>query len=140
MPSVFAGLEDELSTAVDETFGESFVFLPMTQPTVNSRLGPDPTRLSFEFTAVIDNKSAGSNSFERLGKSSGGVASKGGTPQFVTSSPMMFFDSRQFVGAGLPRRLDRVRRADTGEVFEVTAIEQDGLGRHKASIVKVAQD
>lgn len=139
MPAKFAALEDRLSAAIDGHFGERFIFMPMAQPTVNSRLGPDSSRSQFEFVAVLDDRNPGSTSFERLGRTSGGASTKGGKPEFTTSNPMLFFDGAAF-GGGLPRRLDRFQRVDTGAVYELTAIEKDGQGRHKASLVKVAQE
>lgn len=140
MPSLFAALEDRLSAAIDKQYGEWFVFLPMTQPTVNSRLGPDASRSSFRFFAVWDDSVPGSNSFERLGKSSGGTASSGGKPQFATSNPLIFFDGVQFGGV-LPKRLDRAMREETGGVYEMTeAPKKDGQGRFRVALVKVAQE
>lgn len=139
MPAPFAALEDRLSAVIDRQFGEAFLFLPMTQATVNSRLQADAERQIFEFTAVIDDRNPGSTSFERLGRSSGGVSTRGGKPEFTTSNPMLFFDGSQFPN-GVPRRLDRFQRVDTGAVYEITALEKDGQGRHKASLVKVAQE
>ena len=139
MVSIFSALEDRLSAAIDVHFGETFVFMPMTQVTVNSRRSSDPERLSFEFTATFDDGSAGSNSFERLGNSSGGKTSGSGKPSFSVSSPMLFFEGTKF-SSGLPRRLDRVLRVDTGAVYEILDRGQDGQGRHKAALTKVAQE
>lgn len=138
MGSVFSGLEDRLSAEIDAVFGELFVFFPMAQPTVNSRLGPDPARVSFSFTAVIDDRNPGSNSFERLGGSGAGATSSGTKPAFSASSPMLFFEGDRFGDATPPRRLDRVQRIGTGATYEITALEKDGQGRYKAGLVKVA--
>lgn len=141
MPANFAALENTLSCAIDHMFGESFRFLPMTQATVNSRLAPDTTRDSAEIRAVLDDRNPGSTSFERLGRSSGGIASKSQTPQFATSNPMLFVDERQFFPAAMPaRRLDRIKRTETGDVYEITGLEKDGQGRWKIGLVKVAKE
>lgn len=139
MPSPFAALEDQLSDVVDGMFAEPFTFLPMTQPTVNSRLAADPGRAQQTVSGVLDDRNPGSTSFARLGKTSGGAATSGGPPQFSTTSPMLFIDERRFAGGVMPaRRLDRFRRNDTGDVFEVTNIERDGQGRWKLAMTKVA--
>lgn len=140
MPSVFAGLEDALSDAVDATFGELFDFIPMAQVNVNGRPAPDGSRTVQRFTAVIDNRDPGSTSFERLGSTGGGHASKGGPPSFTATNPMLFFETRHLAANTNPRRLDRVKRIDTGEVYEIKAVEQDGQGRLKAGLTKVAQE
>lgn len=141
MPSMFAALEDQLSDVVDTMFAETFDFLPMTQPTVNSRLAADAGREMQTVVAVLDDRNPGSTSFARLGKTSGGVASSGGPPQFSTTSPMLFVDERRFSGGLMPaRRLDRFRRAQTGDVFEVTGLERDGQGRWKIGLTKVAKE
>lgn len=138
MPARFAELEDRLSAAVDGMFGEVFRFHPMTQATVNSRLGPDTNRSIFLFTAVIDDRNPGSTSFARLGSTSGGTASRDAKPAYATSNPMLFFDISGFGDRTPPRRLDRVERLDTGAVYELTSIEKDGQGRFKAGMVRVA--
>ncbi len=137
MPSPFAALEDRLSAEVDRAFGESFVHLPMRQTTVNSARVADPDRAQRTVSAVIDDRTPGSASFARLGKTSGGVATSGGAPKFTTTSPTLFVDAAQFAGA-VPARLDRIRRVDTGAVYDITNIGKDGQGRLKFDLVQVA--
>lgn len=139
MSSPFDALEDRLSDAVDAQFAEPFTHLPMRQPTPNSRREPDGTRAAQTFQAVLDDRNPGGASFARLGASSGGVASSGGPPQFTASNPMLFVDARR-LPAGLPVRLDRIRRAATGDVYEVGDIHKDGQGRWKLALVKVAKE
>lgn len=139
MTAPFAALEDRLSDAVDAMFGEDWTHLPMAQPTPNSRRQPDATRGPAQFRATIDDRNHGSASFARLGATSGGVASHGGAPNFSASNPMLFVDERQFP-AGIPVRLDRVRRTATGDVYEIADLHKDGQGRWKMALVKVAKD
>lgn len=138
MPSIFAAFEDELSDAIDGTFGEQFEFIPMVQPNVNARPGPDHSRAVQLITAVIDDRNPGSTSFERLGSTGGGHAVKPGAPKFTASNPMLFFDSRQLMPGSNPVRLDRFRRLDNGATYEITALDQDGQGRLKAALTRVA--
>lgn len=140
MSALFAAFEDQLSDAVDGMFAETFTFLPMAQPTVNSRLAADGSRSQQTVSGVLDDRNPGSTSFARLGKSSGGVATSGGPPQFSTTSPMLFIDERRFAGGVMAaRRLDRFCRVATGDVYEVTGIERDGQGRWKIGMTKVSQ-
>lgn len=139
MTAPFAALEDELSDAIDTVFAEDWTHLPMAQPTPNSRRTPDPTRGQATFRATVDDRNPGSSSFARLGATSGGIASSGGAPQFSASNPMLFVDERRFP-AGLPVRLDRVRRHATGDIFEIVDMHKDGQGRWKLAMVKVAKD
>lgn len=138
MSSVFAGLENQLSDAIDEMFAEAFEFIPMVQPNVNARPGPDVARAVQTIQAVIDDRNPGSTSFERLGATGGGHASKPGGPKFATSNPMLFFDSRRLAPGSNPARLDRFRRLLDGAVYEITGLDQDGQGRFKASMTRVA--
>lgn len=140
MPSIFAELENELSDAIDDTFGEGFTFLPMIQATVNSRREPDPDRPSVPVQAVIDERNPGSSSFARLGATSGGTAASGGAPQFTATNPMLFLEERRMAAAGRPRRYDRFRRDDTGHVYEVTDVHQDGQGRLKLGLALVKRE
>lgn len=139
MPNLFAALEDELSDAVDSMFAESWTHLPMSQPTPNSRREPDQARGPATFLATIDDRNPGSSSFARLGATSGGTASSGGAPQFSASNPILFVDERRLPG-GLPVRLDRIKRIDTGDIYEVVDLHKDGQGRWKLAMVKVAKE
>lgn len=139
MPANFAALEDRLSAAVDAVFGESFRFIPMRQPTPNSRREADPGRAERTVIGVFDDRNPGSSSFARLGNTKGGVASSGGAPQFTSSNPMLFLDEVQMGGTRI-ERLDRFRRIDTGDVYEVTDITKDGQGRRKLVLAKVGKD
>lgn len=140
MPSLFAGLEDVLSNAIDETFAESWEFQPMRQPTVNSRREPDPDRVGVTLIAVMDDRNPGSSSFARLGSTSGGIASSGGAPQFTATNPMLFVDERRLGAGSRPRRYDRFRRTDSGHVYEVTDVHQDGQGRLKLGLALVKRE
>lgn len=137
MPALFAGLEDKLSREVDRVFGEAFRFLPMWQPTPNSRREPDTTRAERDVAAVLDDRNAGSTSFARLGATKGGIAGSGGPPEFTASNPMLFIDQAQLGGTRLDR-LDRFRRVDTGFIYEVIDITKDGQGRMKLVMTRVA--
>jgi len=139
MVSLWAGLEDRLSDAIDQVFGETFVHLPMRSQTPLSRREADPERASAPFQAVIDDRNPGSSSFARLGSRTGGIAGEHGAPQFTASNPMLFLEERRLPG-GLPRRLDRIRRQATGDVYEVADVAKDGQGRWKLTLVKVARD
>lgn len=140
MPSIFDGLENILSDAIDDTFATEWEFLPMRQATVNSRRESDPERPSVTVRATIDDRNPGSASFARLGSTSGGVAHSGGAPQFSASNPMLFIDERQMGPAGRPRRYDRWRSVDNGRVYEVTDVHQDGQGRLKLGLALVKRD
>jgi hypothetical protein len=140
MPSPFAALEDQLSTAVDSVFAEDFVFLPMSQPTPNSRRGVDNTRTGRTFKAVFDDRIPGATSFARLSSRNKNEPKGDGPPSFKASQPLIFFDERYFSGGDFPQRLDRVRRVDTSAVYEITGVEKDGQGRWKLPLTQVAQD
>lgn len=136
MPSAFAALENKLSREVDTVFGEDFVHLPMKQATPNSRRETNADLPQTVFVGVFDDRTPGSSSsFSRLGPTSGGHATSGGAPQFTGSSPMLFVDDGQFDTA--PARLDRIRRVDTGAVYEITNIAKDGVGRLMINLVQV---
>lgn len=136
MPAPFAALENRLSAAVAATFGEDFILHPY-RATPGQRREPDPDRQPRSFQAEIDDRNAGSTSFARLGKSSGGTATSGGAPQFTTSNPKLFVDLDR-LGGSMPQRLDRIRRVDTAVVYEVTNIAKDGQGRLTLDMVQVA--
>lgn len=140
MPSVFAGLEDQLSLAVDQVFAERFSFQPMAQATPNSRREPDAGRTGRDFSAVFDDRIPGATSFARLSSRNKNEPKGDGPPSFKSSAPLLFVDERQFSGGDFPRRLDRVRRSDTGVVYEVMGVEKDGQGRFKMPLTQVAQE
>lgn len=137
MPSPFAALEDQLSDAIDGAFAEAWTLLPMRRPTPNSRSDVDPDRTGFAFDAVFDNGTPGSGSFARLG-GGGGAAHHGGAPQFTTSSPTLHVETRRLNGVTV-QRLDRVVHADTGDIYEITDVKQDGQGRQRWPLVKVGK-
>ena len=139
MPSPFAALEDQLSSAVDAVFAEDFVFLPMSQPTPNSRRAADGTRTGRAFKAVFDDRIPGATSFARLSSRNKNEPKGDGPPSFKASQPLLFFDERQFAGGDFPHRLDRMRRVDTGAIYEITGVEKDGQGRSKVTLAQVAQ-
>lgn len=140
MPSPFSALEDRLSSAVDAVFAESFVYLPMSQPTPNSRQATDGTRTGRTFNAVFDDRIPGATSFARLSSRNKSAPKGDGPPGFKASQPLIFFEERQFAGGDFPRRLDRVRRVDTGDVFEIVGCEPDGQGRWKMPLTLVAKE
>lgn len=132
MPSVFAALEDALSDAVDVTFGEMFVVIPMARATVNSQSASDPSRHDVTLQAVLDDRSASGASFARLNTA---VSGRSGHSEFTVTSPLLFVESRRLGAYGAPKRNDRVRRVDTGDLYEIIDASKDGQGRYKLAML-----
>lgn len=129
MAAIFSALENRVSDAVDRLFGESFGFSPMMLPAnVNARPVVDPDRLTSTVTGIFD---ARSRSVSTVGPQQGpGVSAPG---------PWLSLDDRQFDSGQPPRRNDRLKRLTTGEVYEISEITVDGLGRTRCRLKLVAK-
>lgn len=126
MPSPFAALEDAVSEIVDAHFGESFELRPMVKP-ANGRAEPDHTRPSRIITGIFDAQSGAAH----IGS---GIA-----PGQTSAAPWISIDEREHVGLVI-KNGDRLRRVDTGEIFEVIAAPPDGMGRTRYAVKMVARE
>lgn len=122
MPSIFAGLENQLSDHVDTVFGELFEFRPMTPGAGGGRPSVDASRAVRQVKGVFDDRSS-------VSKALGEVARR--STQAVIRHVWLSIDSRQFVTGQGPRQKDRFKRIDTGIVYDVAEIMQDGEARFK---------
>jgi hypothetical protein len=122
MPSIFAGLEDLLSDQVDAVFGESFEFRPMTPGVGGGRPAVDTSRAVRQVTGAFDDRSS-------VSKALGEVARR--STQAVVRHQWLSIDERQFAAGQGPRQKDNFKRLDTGTVYSVAEIMQDGERRYK---------
>lgn len=122
MPSIFAGLENQLSDHVDAVFAEAFEFRPMTPGVGGGRPSADGSRAVREVIGVFDDRSS-------VSKALGEVARR--STQAVIRHIWLSIDERQFADAQGPRQKDRFKRLDTGIVYDVAEIMQDGERRFK---------
>lgn len=134
MPSNWPALEQKLSSAVDATYGEAFLFRPMTQP-ANGSPAADGTRSEKTIEAVFDEKS---KHFEALGNTLGDFARV--SAGMSAGAPYLSVDENEFTAGELPRRLDRFRRATSGDVYEAADIKPDGQGRLKIMLKHHSQE
>ncbi|ADJ23036.1 hypothetical protein Hden_1224 [Hyphomicrobium denitrificans ATCC 51888] len=131
MPSIFAGLEDQLSDHVDAVFGELFEFRPMTPGVGGGRPAIDNSRAVRQVTGAFDDRSS-------VSKALGEVARR--STQAVIRHIWLSIDERQFaVGQG-PRQKDRFKRLDTNIVYDVAEIMQDGERRYKIRLADGFKD
>jgi hypothetical protein len=115
-----------LSDAVDEAFGEAFVFRPMARATPNERLAPDASRAVRTIVAVFSAPHLGIAEIGRERRADGRWGrSAGGS----SSEPSISVDARAFVAGEEPRRGDRFERTATGDVCEAKDVQPDGQGR-----------
>lgn len=125
MPTVFAGLEDQMSDTIDEMYGELWTLLPMMDSAGGGRRVVDATRPEAVFTGAYDGPVKRSTEF--------GSEARGSNPR-ILNEPSISIDTRQFAGGGLPRRFDRIRRHETGQLYELSHGERDSENRLKYAL------
>lgn len=112
MPSLFQEAAAIASAAVDDVFGEEFLYQPMTADDVNARPSIDPNRAPLTIVAAFLDSYARAESGPARTQ---GVAAE--RPGHASSRPQVTFDRR-----ALPYDVckgDRLTRVDTGETFQV---------------------
>ena len=129
MPSLFAALEDRLSDTIDHVFGEPFEFRPYVAVVPNVRPAADNSRAVRPVFGAFDEPSFNSTEV--------GTDVRGGS-RFSMRKPSLSIDVRQFLAGQKPQRLDRLLRIDTGKVYEVSDVKQDGEGRYKLMLHEVS--
>ena len=134
MASAWPAIEDALSDAVDAAFAEDLEFRPMVA-LPNARPAADPDRSERDVTGVFDEKASqieaeGAGLYE-LGRVSHGLS---------TQKPLASIDVRQFADGELPRRLDRIKRTATADVYEIAEVEPDGQGRLRLMLKHVVKE
>lgn len=107
--------------------GELFDFAPMRE-VVNGASLADTSRQAVENVTAIFGDQAEEKRFGRTE----GISDP--PPGRVTASPWISF--REVLLPSV-RRLDRFTRLADGKVFEVTAVEPDGVGRSRARVKEV---
>jgi hypothetical protein len=131
MPSPFAALEDAMSEAVDEQFAEAFEYRPYTAGPGGGRGGPDASRPLMAIRGVFFDKSYNSKAF--------GDEERTATRMTLRHATLSV-DKRQLAHHDPPRRADRVKRVDTGVVYEIAEVGEDGHGRHKLRLVEILKE
>lgn len=131
MPSIFAGLENQLSDHVDVVFGELFEFRPMTPGVGGGRDGVDSGREIRQVKGVFDDRSS-------VSKALGEVARR--STQAVIRHIWLSIDERQFAAGQIPRQKDRFKRLGTDTVYNVAEIMQDGEGRYRIRLADGFKD
>lgn len=124
MPSVFAAAAADVSAAVDDVFGELFIFRGMLPVAGQRRTpAPDPSRADFTITGVWLPKPIIIGVSPKLTDAED-TAQKPGAQGQVTgvlvSRSVLLWE---------PRPGDRVIRVDTGLVTSVTRLADRGHGR-----------
>lgn len=123
MPSIFAALENRVSDSCDAFFGEQWVLEPMMAAPGGGRRTVDAARASVEVAGIYSAPNKRSTEF--------GTEARGSVPRLVEETTVSI-DVRQVPDGDRPQRFDRIRRIDTGQVFEISHSERDGEGRIKA--------
>lgn len=122
-PAPFDELEDEVSAACDDLFGEAFELQPMRAPAPNVRREPDTGRIKCGFRAIFDERpkfteagSGGLTDFKRIS-----------TGRDDTNSYLSVDDAEL---SKVDRRPgDRVLRIKTQALYELGNPRPDGMGR-----------
>lgn len=130
MPSLFSGLENKLSDAVDATFGEQFQFQPMVPGASGGRPSADESRATRQVIGVFDDRSFSSKSFGDVARTA---------MQVTLRHQWLSIDKRQFLDGQMPRQKDSFKRLDTGTTYSVAEVTQDGEGRYKLRLVDGVQ-
>ena len=125
MPSIFAALENAAFKELERVYGETFEFRPFTSAPGGGRREPDGTRDVRRVVGIHESKPFKSTEF--------GSEARGSIPAMLDREHLSF-DIRQFLAEHLPKALDRFKRLDTREVFEVSSIDRDGEGRLKLTV------
>lgn len=128
MPSLFATLGAVAGATVDAVFSEGFHLEPLSPqspaaggaPDVNARLAPSSTRtrIAFEGTYVAPGDLMNAHGRMKADSTTHPIAGeKARVDVAVSALPQR------------PREKDRIRRIDTGEVFEVALVLPGDFGR-----------
>lgn len=125
MPSPFAALENRVSESCDAVFGEQWMLEPMMAAPGGGRRTRDASRAEVELTGIYSAPNKRSTEF--------GTEARGSVPRLIEETTVSI-DVRQVPDGDRPRRHDRLRRVDTGQVFEISHAERDAEGRIKAWI------
>lgn len=131
MSSVFAALEDQLSSVCDSTFGESFQIRPMTYGPGGGRRTADGSRTAATITGIYEAPLFKSTEF--------GVEARGSMPALMIR-PTLSADVRQFSAYGPPKQYDVVARLGTGAVYELATVEIDAEGRYKLGLKQIGTE
>lgn len=121
MPSPFDALAARLNGAVNGLRGEGFTLVPMAKADVNARPAPDGTRVEVAFTATFDDQGNRAGSGVEDWRAASIRKDK---PGHTTDRPEARAERSLF--AERPRQGDRLRREETGEVFEIADIVPAG--------------
>lgn len=124
MPSVFEAQLAQLEAAVDDQFGEPFLYQPMLASAGGGRRSEDPSRPAKPITGVYDDGSFASRALGEVER----TASKITLRQIHVSVLESAFDMP-------PRRFDRLTRIESGLVLEIADDPQDAAGRYKLRVV-----
>lgn len=121
----------DVSAAIDDSFGELVVVTPATAPKPNFPTVPEPSR-AVTVTAVFQNKAKDVIMGENSGRMSGGHSI---SPIVSTSEP--FFS---FANDALPfslRQGYRITRLCGGATYEAKDVQPDGVARIVVPVVQL---
>ena len=123
MTTIFGAFENAAFKEFERVFGEHFEFRPFAAAPGGGRRSADATR---SVRSVI-----GIHAVKAFTSKEVGTEARGSTPSNFHRISLSF-DIRQFPPNELPRPMDRFRREETGELFEVaTDGERDSENRLK---------
>jgi hypothetical protein len=126
-------MRDEVSAAIDESFGECVTVTPVNVPSPNFQSIPDESRAA-TVVAVFTHKAETAIMGGNHGRDSGRVSV---SPLVSTSKPAFSF------GYGvLPFRLlqgYRIERCN-GDVYEITDVKPDGVSRIEVSVNQMGKE
>lgn len=129
--SAFAAFEDGLSAACDKAFGARFELRPMKYGPGGGKRLPDPDRTSKTVTAIYVAPLYKSTEF--------GNEARGSAPVLLEKTRISV--TQEQLGAyGRPKQFDVAKRLETGELFEVSTIEQDAEGRFEIGIKLIGRE
>ncbi|MFZ4807473.1 MAG: hypothetical protein ACOYLQ_09470 [Hyphomicrobiaceae bacterium] len=132
MASLFAALENRLSTACDSQFGEAFEFRPMGAAPGGGRRSVDATRAVRTVTGILTDDPFRSKSLGAEER----TATRAAMAKIVLS-----VDARQFATDQPPRHLDRFVHTASGKTFEIADPPQlDAEQRYALRVILVKQD
>lgn len=124
MPSLFSAFENGAFKELERVFSEPFEFRPFKAVAGGAR-SPDEERAVRQVIGIREAKPFKSTEF--------GSEARGSIPARLDRI-YLNFDSAQFSAGQLPQRLDRFKRLDTREIYEVSDSERDGEGRIKLNV------
>jgi hypothetical protein len=125
VPSVFAALENRAFKELERVFAEPFEFRPYAAGPGGGMRAPDSSRAVRQVVGIHGLRSFKSTEF--------GTEARGSIPARLDRVHLNF-DAAQFAAGAPPRALDRFKRLDTREVFEVADVERDAEGRYKLGV------